>query len=100
MTITGSGGYPIRAESGSGTITLILPPNMSAELDLETAFTNNHRGSTQIESDWPLSTTVTPNWDASEGTPRRYVRARQTIGSGGARITVKTVNGDIIIKRR
>ena len=100
MTITGSGGYPISAQSGNGTITLILPANMSAELDLETAFTNNHRGSTQIESDWPLSTTVTPNWDASEGTPRRYVRARQTIGSGGARITVKTVNGDIIIKRR
>ena len=100
MTITGSGGYPIFAESGSGRITLTLPANFSAELDLETAFTSNHRGTTRIDSDWPLSTTVTPDWDAREGTPRRYVRARQTIGNGGARITVKTVNGDIIIRRR
>ena len=98
--ITGTGGYPVEVETGNGTVTLTLPAGLSAELDLETAFTNNHRGATRIESDWPLSTTITPDWDAREGTPRRYVRARQTIGSGGARITVKTVNGDIIIRRR
>lgn len=100
MTIAGSGGYEVSAQSGNGTVTLTLPHGMNAELDLETAFTNNRRGSTRIESDWPLSTTVTADWDAREGTPRRYVRARQTIGEGGARITVKTVNGDIIIRRR
>jgi len=99
-TVSGTGGYPVDVESGSGTVILTLPAGLSAELDLETAFTNNHRGTTRIESDWPVSTTVTPDWDAREGTPRRYVRARQTIGNGGARIRVRTVNGDIIIRRR
>jgi beta-lactamase regulating signal transducer with metallopeptidase domain len=100
VTVAGSGGYPITIESGNGKATLILPATISAELDLETAFTNNHRGATRIQSDWPVATTVTPDWDARMGTPRRYVRASQTIGSGGARITVRTVNGDIIIRRR
>ena len=100
MTITGTGGYPIQVESGNGSVTLTLPANMSADLDLETAFTNNRRSATHIESDWPLATTVTPDWDARQGTPRRYVRARQSIGNGGARITVRTVNGDIIVRRR
>ena len=100
MTVAGAGGHPVIVESGSGTVTLTLPAGLSAELDLETAFTNSHRGTARIESDWPLATTVTPDWDAREGTPRRYVRARQVIGNGGPRITVKTVNGDIVIRRR
>jgi DUF4097 and DUF4098 domain-containing protein YvlB len=100
ITMAGSGGYPVQVESGNGTVTITLPRNFSADLDLETAFTKNHGSQTRIESDWPLNTTVTPEWSPDKGTPRRYVRARQAIGNGGARITVTTVNGDIIIRRR
>ncbi|HEX6576613.1 MAG TPA: M56 family metallopeptidase, partial [Gemmatimonadaceae bacterium] len=77
VTIAGSGGST-RIESGNGTVTLILPRNLNADLELETAFTRQNR-QTRIESDWPLSTTVTPDWDTNMGTPRRYVRARQSI---------------------
>ena len=100
ITMAGSGGYPVQVESGNGTVTITLPRDFSADLDLETAFTKNHGSQTRIESDWPLNTTVTPEWSPDKGTPRRYVRARQAIGNGGARITVTTVNGDIIIRRR
>ena len=98
INITESG-HPVRIGSGSGTVTLIVPRGMSADLDLETAYTRNH-GPTRIRGDWSLATTETTGWDTREGTARRYVRSEQSIGGGGPRIRVRTVNGDIIIKRR
>ena len=92
-------GHPMKIDSGNGTITLILPRNMSADLDLETAYTRNH-GPTRIRGDWSVSTTETDRYDSTMGTPRRYVRTQQSIGGGGPRIRVKTVNGDIVLKRR
>lgn len=92
-------GHPMKIASGNGTITLILPRNISADLDLETAYTRNH-GPTRIRGDWAVSATETDTYDTSMGTPRRYVRTQQSIGGGGPRIRVKTVNGDIILKRR
>jgi hypothetical protein len=86
--------------SGNGTVTIHVPANLSATLDLETAYTNNHGQRTKIVSDMPLSITETNDWDASRGTPRRYVRVNQQIGGGGRRIKVRTVNGDIVIRRR
>ena len=92
-------GHPIKIDSGNGTITLILPRNISADLDIETAYTRNH-GPTRIRGDWSVSTTETDRYESIAGTPRRYVRAQQSIGGGGPRIRVKTVNGDIVLKRR
>jgi Antirepressor regulating drug resistance, predicted signal transduction N-terminal membrane component len=92
-------GHPVKIASGNGNVTLILPRGTSADLDLETAYTRSH-GPTRIRGDWSLSTTETTSWDTSMGTPRRYIRSEQPIGGGGPRIRVKTVNGDIIVKRR
>jgi hypothetical protein len=93
-------GHPMVIYSGNGTVTLILPRNASADLDLESAFTNNRRSATRIQSDWPLDITTTRDWDTRMGTPRRFVRAQQSIGRGGPTIKVRTVNGDIIVRRR
>ncbi len=68
-------------------------------VELETAYTQR-RGRTRIESDWPLSIRETDYWDDAHGTPRRFVRSRQSIGSGGGGVLrVKTVNGNIILRR-
>jgi hypothetical protein len=68
-------------------------------LELETAYTENHGRKTRIVSDWPLSITETNEWDDSYGTPRKYVRVRQNIGRGGGVIRVRTVNGNVELKR-
>jgi hypothetical protein len=78
---------------------LVVPRDLNATLDLETAYTNNLGHKTRIVSDVPLQTTETAAWDDSEGTPRRYVRARQTVGRGGGVIRVRTVNGDILVNQ-
>ena len=99
VSLTGSDGHSVDVRSGTGKVVLSLPANLSAILDLETAYTENFGRRTRIQSDWALSPSESADWDDSQGTPRKYVRARQTIGRGGAVIRVRTVNGDIIVQR-
>jgi hypothetical protein len=99
LTFRGSGPHAADVTSGLGRVELVLPANINAELVLETAYTDNSARKTRIESDWPLTITETDRWDTSVGTPRKYVRARQTLGTGGDVIRVRTVNGNVIIRR-
>lgn len=101
IQLEGAGDHSVRVASGTGDVTLDLPANLNATLDLETAYTENFHRKTRIVSDFPLTVTETSTWDDSHGgTPRRYVRARQTIGSGGNVIRIRTINGDINLRRR
>jgi hypothetical protein len=76
-----------------------LPADFDGTFELETAYTEKH-GATRIESAWDLEREETTQWDGREGTPRRYVRARGTVGSGRGHVRIKTVNGDIEVRRR
>ncbi len=100
VTITAGSGeaHPVDIRSGSGNVDLMLPKGTNATLDLETAYTQNYGKHTKIKSDWPLAVTETEEWDSSQGSPRKFVRARQKIGNGGPLIRVRTVNGDIKLK--
>ena len=99
ITLTGAGSHSVDVTSGKGEVVLVVPRDLSATLELESAYTNNLGHATRIESDWPLTVTSTKDWDSSEGTPRKYVRVRQTIGGGGGVIRVRTVNGNVILRR-
>ncbi len=98
VNVSGPGTHSVLATSGNGRVIVTLPRDVSAILDIETAYTRDH-GRTKIESDWDVSRTETSSWDSREGTPRRYVRGTATIGSGEGRIKVRTINGDVIIRR-
>ena len=99
IELKGAGAHSVNVTSGRGRVVLVVPRDLDATLELESAYTNNLGHKTRIVSDFPLQTTETADWDAREGTPRRYVRARQTLGKGGGIIRVRTVNGDVILKR-
>jgi DUF4097 and DUF4098 domain-containing protein YvlB len=99
IELKGPASHSVDVTSGKGEVVLVVPRDLNAILELETAYTNNLGHKTRIVSDFPLQTSETADWDAREGTPRRYVRARQTIGSGGAVIRVRTVNGNVVLKR-
>lgn len=89
----------VRVSSGTGRIVIELPANIDARFDLETAYTERN-GRTNIESDFPVNVTETEEWDARNGTPRRFVRATGTAGSGRGLVRIRTVNGDVVIRRR
>lgn len=99
IELEGAGDHSIDVTTGKGEVVLLLPRDINATLELETAYTNNLGHKTRIESDWPLTPTETSDWDASHGTPRRYVRVRQNLGRGGGVIRVRAVNGNIVLKR-
>jgi hypothetical protein len=99
IELKGANSHDVDVTSGKGQVVLEVPADLNATLELETAYTDNFRDKTRIVSDWPLSVTETNTWDSSRGTPRKYVRVRQSIGRGGGLIRVRTVNGNIILKR-
>jgi DUF4097 and DUF4098 domain-containing protein YvlB len=99
IELKGADSHSVSVASGTGEVDLIVPANLNATLELETAYTNRLGHKTQIISDFPVSVTETSAWDDSHGTPRRYVRVRQNIGRGGEVIRVETVNGDIKLRR-
>jgi beta-lactamase regulating signal transducer with metallopeptidase domain len=99
IELQGASAHSVDVTSGKGEVVLVVPRDLNAILELETAYTDNLGHKTRILSDLPLHTTETADWDSSEGTPRRYVRARQTVGRGGGVIRVRTVNGDVVLKR-
>jgi hypothetical protein len=96
--VSGPGTHDVKVSSGNGKVILYLPPDISADIDIESGYTREN-GRTRIDSDWKLPMSETTDWDSSMGTPRRFVRARGAIGSGRGRITVRTTNGDVVIRR-
>ena len=99
VRFVGAGAHSADITSGSGEAVLTLPADISATLILESAYTNTLGHKTSIESDFPLTTTETENWDTSAGTPRRYVRSRVVLGKGEGVIRVRMVNGNVVIRR-
>jgi hypothetical protein len=101
VTLADADGEPqnVDIHAGVGRITVILPPDFEGTFELETAYTRNFRRVTEIRSDWELEMSHSDEWDDRAGTPRRYVRAEGRVGRGRGRIFVKTVNGDIDVRR-
>jgi beta-lactamase regulating signal transducer with metallopeptidase domain len=89
----------ISISSGSGRVIIELPASLNARLDVETDYTERH-GPTKIDSDFPLKVTESDEWDSRNGTPRRKVIGLGSIGAGRGLIKIRTVNGDITIRRK
>lgn len=102
VTITvvdaGNPEHSVDVFTGRGQVVLELPSNLDARFELETAYTES-RQRTRIDSDFSLQSSETTDWDDSQGTPRKYVRASGIAGSGRGLIRIRVVNGDIIVRR-
>jgi beta-lactamase regulating signal transducer with metallopeptidase domain len=92
--------HSISVYSGKGSVVLELPSNLNARLELEAAYTDNSSRRTRIESDFPVAPSESQEWDDRFGTPRKFVRGTATLGGGRGLIRVRTVNGDIVVRRR
>jgi beta-lactamase regulating signal transducer with metallopeptidase domain len=101
VTLADAGGdeQTVDVSSGSGHVVIELPAHFDGRIDLETSYTRSFGRATTIETGLALERESTTTWDDREGTPRRYVRARGVVGSGRGLVRVKTVNGDIEVRR-
>ncbi|HKR65872.1 MAG TPA: M56 family metallopeptidase, partial [Thermoanaerobaculia bacterium] len=100
VTVTDAHGETQTVEvfTGHGDVELYLPANLDARFDLETAYTRETKPA-HIDSVFELDHKPITDWDAHQGTPRRYVRATGISGSGRGRVVVRAVNGNVILRR-
>ncbi|HUP65390.1 MAG TPA: hypothetical protein VM557_08930 [Thermoanaerobaculia bacterium] len=87
-------------DSKGGDIELTVPAGLQMEIDIEVAFTRDSGRNYAIRSDFPLSTTTTPEWDYDHGTARRYIQGKGKAGSGAHKVTIRTINGDVRLRKR
>jgi hypothetical protein len=76
-----------------------LPRNLSAIFDIELSYTNNSKQNYRIISDFDLSQEETKQWDSGRGTPRRYIFGNGVAGRGKRKIKLRTINGNIYLKK-
>ncbi len=85
--------------SNGGDITLTVPSGLSMEIGVELAYTKNRRRDYHITSDFPLQQNESDDWDYTRGSPRKYIYATGSVGNGRYKVVIKTINGDVTIRR-
>jgi len=80
-------------KTAGGDVTLIIPPDLPATLDLEIKLQNVGWERYTISSDFPLSI------EQEDRGWTRIIRARGDINGGGDRIRIRTTNGNITVRK-
>jgi len=93
------GNREVELISYSGDIELAVPDNLAMTLDLELAYTKNKSGRYSIKSDFPVQTKESAEWDYDEGSPRKYIHGSGKVGAGTHRVRIRTINGNIILRK-
>ena len=85
--------------SNGGDIRLAVPAGLSMSIEVELAYTHNSRQDYAVNTDFEVRERRTAEWDASRGTPRKYIYATGGVGGGRHRIKIKTVNGNVYLSK-
>jgi DUF4097 and DUF4098 domain-containing protein YvlB len=88
----------IHLDSKGGTIELTVPKDFPMDVKITLAYTRTDR-QYHIVQHAGLDVHESSEWDHSEGTPRKYIRAGGIVGTGQNRVTIETVNGDVILNQ-
>ena len=104
ISVIGAGARNISVATSLGRAVIELPANLDARLDIESGYTGGHGKPVfgevpKIESDFPVNLSEREGRNGN-GTPRWYVTASGTIGSGLGLIKIRTNHGDVVIRRR
>lgn len=95
---TSSAERDIHLTSKGGTIALTVPKDFPMNVKITLAYTRTDR-QYHIIQHAGLDVHESSEWDHSEGTPRKYIRASGLVGSGLNRVTIETINGDVILNQ-
>jgi DUF4097 and DUF4098 domain-containing protein YvlB len=88
----------IELTSKGGTIELTVPKDFPMDVRITLAYTNSYRDY-HIEQHAGLEVRESSEWDTSDGTPRKYIRAAGQVGNGLNQVTIKTINGNVILRQ-
>jgi DUF4097 and DUF4098 domain-containing protein YvlB len=88
----------IELSSKGGRIELTVPKDFPMDVRITLAYTKADRGY-HIEQHAGLEVSETGDWDNSHGTPRKYIRASGRVGNGKNKVTIDTIDGDVILRQ-
>lgn len=92
--------HSVELSSMGGEVTLILPKNIDAEFDIHLVYTKDSRKDYEITSDFDFKIEEKDkDWNYSKGEARKEIIGTGKTGGGKHIIYVKTINGDITIKK-
>jgi DUF4097 and DUF4098 domain-containing protein YvlB len=90
----------VKLESKGGEIRLTLPAGLSADIDVELDHTRNSSHTYKIDSDFPLAITDSPEWSEGHGSPRKTLKGVASVNGGKHKIVIRTINGNVTIRKR
>ncbi len=88
----------MQLNTGSGKVLIDIPSTIDPMVDIEMAYTKNFMRQ-EIKSDVVLQTEETQQWDKRHGTPRKYVFGKSVGGNQQQNITIRNINGDVVIRK-
>jgi DUF4097 and DUF4098 domain-containing protein YvlB len=99
MVGTSSTERDVDLSSNGGTVTLIVPKDFPMDVRITLAYTKSAPRQYEIIDHIGLEQQETPDWDTSQGSARKFIRAAGRVGSGLNHVVIKTINGDVILKQ-
>jgi DUF4097 and DUF4098 domain-containing protein YvlB len=102
VTMTGDptkGKRDVEISSMGGDITLTVPDGLSMEFDIDLRYSKGKEGRYRIKSDFPMNQEETTKWEGRWGNRYRHIYGTGKVGSGEHLIRIKTINGNIEIRK-
>ncbi len=93
------GDREVELSSMGGDIELYVPGDLSMEFDIEISYTKKHEGKCRIISDFPIDVRETDKWKTRWGQKRKYIYGTGEYKGGEHRIRIRTINGNVHIKK-
>lgn len=89
----------VELSSLGGDITLTVPAGLSMKFDIEIEYTKNAKQHPKLESDFTMKIDETPEWEHHFGGDRKHIYGTGSVGGGNNLIKIKTINGNIYLKK-
>jgi hypothetical protein len=97
-TGSSAGERDIELSSKGGRMELTVPKDFPMDVKITLAYTKADHGY-HIEQQAGLQVSETDERDNSNGTPRKYIRAAGRVGNGMNKVSIDTINGDVILRQ-
>ena len=95
----GKGKRDVKLKSMAGDITLLVPAGLSMDIDIELCHSKKNRKNYKIVSDFDIKQEEKP-WDKNDGSDGKCISGKGIINGGKHKIKIRTVSGNVYLKKR
>jgi hypothetical protein len=90
----------VSLSSKGGDITLTVPAELPMDIDIKIIVSDeDNYNKYKIVSDFPVKEEKVGDWKEFSGSDSNYIKGKGTVNGGGNKIKIRTVNGDVYLKK-